>query len=157
MSVKTNSIFSRYGNFVSIANAIILGYSGGHHLSSVERFSVTVGLYDILPSNLVMLGAAAVVALMLYSSVSFFVSGSLSSIVFSIATWGLLCFAVGSAFVRGIDVNCGCAMSDGKLGLSSLVKTMLLFLFSVSGFLALIVPPQFDKTQMLRGNSYESD
>lgn len=146
MSVKKYNFLRRYSEFSSIANAIILGYSGVHHLGSVERFSVAVGLYEILPSSVVVLGAFTVVTLMLYTSVSFCVFGSRTSVAFSVATWGLLCIAVGSAYARGIDVNCGCAMSDGNLGLLSVVKVVLLFLFAITGLLANVIPANGTET-----------
>ena len=155
MSVKKYKFLRRYSDLSSIANAIILGYSGVHHLGSVERLSVAVGLYEILPSSVVMLGAFAVATLMLYASVSLCVFGSRTSVAVSVATWGLLCIAVVSAYVRGIDVNCGCAMSDGNLGLWSVVKVVLLFLFAVTGLLANIILANGAETKTITELSHE--
>lgn len=121
---------------VSATNAILLGYSGVFHLGSIERFAVSVGLYDMFPYFLTVIAALMIATLMIYSAILFWVCGAQAGLLCSLLVWGCLSVAVVTTYLRGIDIDCGCSMADGKLNEISVLKVLVLFIVSLIGYFA---------------------
>ncbi len=107
--------------------AAILLYIAADHLINFERFYLTVQTYQIVHGPYALLAAMFVIVclaasgagLMLTTHHRFF--GGLAFVVCLVLT-----ACVASAWVRGIDISCGCVVGERRIDGIALAKPLLL-------------------------------
>jgi hypothetical protein len=116
--------------------AAILLWSGAQHLWSFERFLVAISRFHLVVGLPAAVTSGSLITLMLAGGAGLlFDWWRRDALVFAILIFLTFTLAMGIAFLRGVDFNCGCAIGDRPVDWVSVAKPLLLLCASVFLFL----------------------
>lgn len=119
----------RLNQFVCWFLAAILLVSGIEHGLNFDRFLLSIFKYRIFDGNLPLLVAIGLLSTMFSISVGLLFSTTRSSSLHMAAfLFGVFAIALASAWVRGIDISCGCLIGERKIDFIAVAKPILLAL-----------------------------